>query len=156
VDLTLRLPIGGHDAATVMRKGLSATLDDIKEGNEARASYSGSDDTVKVKSIDNVQPFTSSTPHRFAVLIGCQHTGLKGGGCRRRCASVQPRNREAGHLAAASRERTGCAYLVSAAFSAFSPAFSAAAPAVAAALPARNRPPAHLGQQRGIPVPPSS
>ncbi len=49
-DKTLKV-----DSSTmVMKNGLSATLDDIKEGDEIRASYSGSGNTVKVKSLDIV------------------------------------------------------------------------------------------------------
>jgi hypothetical protein len=35
-----------------MKDGSSASLDDIKEGDEIRASYSGSGNTVRVKSLD--------------------------------------------------------------------------------------------------------
>src|SRR3990172_657621 len=41
------------DSSTkVMKDGSNASLDDIKEGDEIRASYSGSGNTVKVKSLD--------------------------------------------------------------------------------------------------------
>jgi len=48
VDKTLKL-----DSSTkVMKDGSSATLDDIKEGDQVRASFSGSGNTVKAKSLD--------------------------------------------------------------------------------------------------------
>ncbi len=47
-DKTLKL-----DSSTkVMKDGSQASLEDIKEGDQVRASYSGSGSTLKVKSID--------------------------------------------------------------------------------------------------------
>jgi len=47
-DKTIKL-----DSSTkVMKDGSSATLDDIKEGDQVRASYSGSGNTVKAQSVD--------------------------------------------------------------------------------------------------------
>jgi hypothetical protein len=41
------------DSSTkVMKQGSRATLDDIKEGDQVRASYSGSGETLQVKSLD--------------------------------------------------------------------------------------------------------
>jgi len=45
------------DASTmVMKNGVKATIDDVKEGDEVRASYLGSGTTVKVKSLEVGEP----------------------------------------------------------------------------------------------------
>ncbi len=49
-ELTLRLPVS--DDTQVTKDGKRATLSDIKEGDQVRASFSGSGDQLKVNRID--------------------------------------------------------------------------------------------------------
>jgi Cu/Ag efflux protein CusF len=49
-ELTLRLPVS--DDTQVTKDGKQATLSDIKEGDQVRASFSGSGDQLKVNRID--------------------------------------------------------------------------------------------------------
>ncbi|HTP25766.1 MAG TPA: hypothetical protein VMK12_08920 [Anaeromyxobacteraceae bacterium] len=46
----------------VSKNGAKATLDDIQEGDEVRASYSGSGNTLQVKSIDIMSTGSMGTP----------------------------------------------------------------------------------------------
>ncbi|HTP28339.1 MAG TPA: hypothetical protein VMK12_22125 [Anaeromyxobacteraceae bacterium] len=46
----------------VMKNGSKATLDDIQEGDEVRASYSGSGTTLQVKSIDIMSTGSMGAP----------------------------------------------------------------------------------------------
>ena len=60
---TNELTVAGSDqrlkidsSTKVMRDGSRASIDDIKEGDQVRASYSGSGDTLQVKSLDITSP----------------------------------------------------------------------------------------------------
>ena len=49
-ELSLRLKVS--DTTQVMKDGKTATLSDIKEGDQVRASFSGSGETLQVQRID--------------------------------------------------------------------------------------------------------
>jgi hypothetical protein len=60
---TNELTVAGSDqklkidsSTKVMRDGSRASIDDIKEGDQVRASYSGSGDTLQVRSLDITSP----------------------------------------------------------------------------------------------------
>jgi Cu/Ag efflux protein CusF len=60
---TNELTVAGSDqklkidsSTKVMRDGSRASIDDIKEGDQVRASYSDSGDTLQVKSLDITSP----------------------------------------------------------------------------------------------------
>ncbi len=61
-ELTLRLPVS--DDTQVTKDGKRATLSDIKEGDQVRASFSGSGDQIKVNRIDvmTAKPGSSELP----------------------------------------------------------------------------------------------
>ncbi len=58
-ELTLRLPVS--DDTQVTKDGKRATLSDIKEGDQVRASFSGSGDKLKVNRIDVMSTGAGST-----------------------------------------------------------------------------------------------
>ena len=66
-----------NSSTTVMRSGESATLDDIKEGDEVRVSYSGSDHATNVKTIDIIA--SGSTGTSSGMGTGSSSTGASTG-----------------------------------------------------------------------------
>ncbi len=76
-ELTLRLPIS--DDTQVTKDGKRATLSDIKEGDQVRASFSGSGDQLKVNRIDVVSVGAGRTGTTGEQPPASPDTGTRGG-----------------------------------------------------------------------------
>jgi hypothetical protein len=63
------------DSTRVMKDGQSASLSDIKEGDQIRASYSGSGDTLMVSRIDVMTAGTTGTGSTGTGSTGTGSTG---------------------------------------------------------------------------------
>jgi Cu/Ag efflux protein CusF len=60
-QLTLALKVS--DSTQVLKDGQQASLSDIKEGDQVRASFSGSGDTLQVSRIDIMSSGAKESPH---------------------------------------------------------------------------------------------
>ncbi len=76
-ELTLALPVS--DSTQVTKNGQTATLNDIKEGDQVRASFSGSGDTLQVTSIE-VLSKGATTPAPAAPSKGGSTGGMGSSG----------------------------------------------------------------------------